>query len=43
MIADGCREDAEDLVGQIGAKLNSLATAFEKLTGGGRLEFQRNV
>jgi hypothetical protein len=43
MIADGCRKNAEDLVGQIRTKLKSLATAFEKLTGSGRLEFQRSA
>jgi hypothetical protein len=43
MIADGCRHNSEDLIEQIGAKLDSLAVAFEKSTGGGRLEIARNV
>jgi hypothetical protein len=44
MIADGCRHNAEeDLIEQIGTKLNSLAIAFEKSTGGGRWEIPRNV
>jgi hypothetical protein len=43
MIADGCRKNAEDLVGQIQTKLNSLATVFEKSTGGERLKFQRSA
>ena len=43
MIAEGCRQTAEDLANRIKVKLDLLASSFEESTGsGGRVTLQRN-
>jgi hypothetical protein len=43
MIAEGCRQTAEDLANRIKVKLDLLASSFEESTGsGGRVALQRN-